>query len=72
MSSESLRSQYETLFRNTFDGVILPVQIPETTLLQRSIDTKERMSDAQSKATLFNAIHDLAGLIGADREVGRY
>ena len=72
LSSESLRSQYETLFRNTFDGVILPVQIPETTLLQRSIDTKEKMSDAQSKATLFNAIHDLAGLIGVDREVGRY
>jgi len=72
LSPESLRSQYETLFRSTFDGVILPVQIPETTLLQRSIDTKEKMSDAQSKAALFGAIHDLAGLIGADREVGRY
>ena len=71
-NSESLRNQYEVLFRNTFDGVIVPVQIPETTLLQRSIDTKEKMTDALNKVNLFNAIHELAGLIGADRKTGRY
>jgi chromosome partitioning protein len=71
-NSESLRMQYESLFRDTFQGAIIPVQIPETTLLQRSIDTREKMSDAVSKATLFNAIQKLAVHIGADRSAGRY
>jgi chromosome partitioning protein len=71
-NSESLRMQYESLFRDAFDGVIVPIQIPETALLQRSIDTRERMSAAMSKATLFNAVQSLAALIGANRTVGRY
>ena len=71
-NSESLRMQYESLFRDTFQGAIIPVQIPETALLQRSIDTREKMSDASSKATLFNAIQSLAAHIGANRTVGRY
>ncbi len=71
-NSESLKNQYELLFRDTFDGVILPVQIPETTALQRCIDTREKLTDALNKAALFHAIHSLAGLIGADRVVERY
>ena len=71
-NSETLRNQYELLFRDTFDGAILPVQIPETTALQRCIDTREKMSDAVSKAALFHSIHALAGLLGADRVVERY
>ena len=71
-NSESLKNQYELLFRNTFDGVIVPIQIPETAALQRCIDTREKMSDALNKAALFRAIHDLSGLIGADRVVERY
>jgi chromosome partitioning protein len=71
-NSESLRNQYETLFRDTFDGAILPVQIPETTVLQRCIDTREKMTDAMNKAALFHAIRALAGLISADRVVERY
>ena len=71
-NSESLRMQYESLFREAFDGVIVPIQIPETTLLQRSIDTREKMSDAASKAGLFNSIQSLAALIGANRVTGRY
>ena len=42
VSSESLRTQYETHFRSTWDGIILPVQIPETTLLRRRIETRKR------------------------------
>jgi hypothetical protein len=64
--------QYESLFRDAFDGVIVPIQIPETTLLQRSIDTREKMSDAASKAGLFNSIQSLAAFIGANRTAGRY
>ena len=71
-NSESLRNQYELLFRNTFEAVILPIQIPETTALQRCIDTREKMTDALNKAALFRAIHDLSGFIGADRAVERY
>ena len=71
-SSESLRNQYELLFRSTFDGVILPFQIPETRAIQRCIDTREKMTDAMSKAALFRAIHSLASFIGADRVVERY
>jgi chromosome partitioning protein len=71
-NSESLRNQYEAVFRSTFDGAIVPVQIPETALLQRSIDTKEKMTEAFNKANLFNAIHELAALIGADRKTRRY
>ena len=71
-SSESLRNQYEFLFRDTFSGAILPVQIPETTALQRCIDTREKMTDALNKAALFHAIQALAGFIGADRMIERY
>jgi chromosome partitioning protein len=71
-NAEALRNQYETLFRNAFDGAILPIQIPETAALQRCIDIREKMTNASNKAALFHAIHSLASFIGADRVIERY
>ncbi|MEI6388823.1 MAG: hypothetical protein WCQ50_19585, partial [Spirochaetota bacterium] len=38
---DTLRNQYESLFRDAFGDIIAPVTIPETSLIRRSIDTGE-------------------------------
>lgn len=64
-SPDALANQYEAQFREAFDGAILPVSIPESSLVQRAIDTRESITAAAAKTRLFQAIKDLAELIGA-------
>lgn len=68
-SPDTLANQYETQFRDAFDGAILPVTIPESSLVQRAIDTRERITEAEAKRKLYSAIKDLAGYIGAGESV---
>jgi chromosome partitioning protein len=69
---ESLRNQYEALFRNTFEGQIAPVAIPEAAAVRRSIDTGEKVTESHGKAVLHKAIGDLAALCGVSRQAGRF
>lgn len=45
---DALRNQYEALFRGSFGDIIAPVVIPDTTLIRRSIDTRERITPSQA------------------------
>ena len=69
---DTLRNQYESLFRDAFGDTIAPVTIPDTTLIRRSIDTGERITPSQAKASLHAAIASLAAYCGADRLSGRF
>ena len=69
---EALANQYEAQFQEAFDGAILPVVIPESSLVQRAIDTRESITGAVAKARLFSAIKDLAEYIGAGALVERF
>ena len=69
---DALRNQYEALFRETFTDAIAPVTIPESSMVRRSIDTRERITESAAKATLHAAIASLAGYCGAVRTVGRF
>ncbi len=69
---DTLRNQYESLFRETLGDAIAPVTIPESRLVRRSIDAGERITDSVTKATLHRAIGALAEFCGAERQVGRF
>lgn len=69
---DTLRNQYEALFRDAFGDIFAPVTIPETSLIRRSIDTGERITPSQAKAPLHSAIASLAAYCGADRSSGRF
>ncbi len=69
---DSLRNQYESLFRDAFSDTIAPVTIPDTTLIRRSIDTGEPITASTAKAPLHSAIASLAAYCGADRFSGRF
>lgn len=71
-SPDALANQYEAQFREAFDGAILPVTIPESSLVQRAIDTRESITEAEAKRKLYSAIKDLAGHIGAGNSVERF
>ena len=71
-SPDTLANQYETQFREAFGGKILPVAIPESALVQRAIDTRESITEAETKRKLFGAIKDLAAFIGAGDTVERF
>lgn len=71
-SPDTLSNQYETQFREAFAGAIMPVVIPESALVQRAIDTRESVTEAEAKRKLFSAIKDLAGDIGAGDSVERF
>jgi chromosome partitioning protein len=65
-NAEALGNQYESTFRETFDKAILPFMIPDSSLVQRAVDTRTRITEATAKVKLFDAIKELAGYIGAD------
>ncbi len=69
---DTLRNQYESLFRDAFGDTIASVTIPDTTLIRRSIDTGERITASTAKAPLHSAIASLAAYCGADRLSGRF
>jgi chromosome partitioning protein len=69
---DALRNQYEALFRDAFGNTILPVTIPDTTLIRRSIDTGERISTATAKASLHEALSSLAAYCGVSRTAERF
>lgn len=69
---DTLRNQYESLFRDTFGGAIMPVTIPESSHIRRSIDTGERITASTAKAPLHSAISALAAYCGADCHAGRF
>jgi len=69
---DALRNQYEALFRETFGEAIAPLTIPESTLVRRSIDTREKITGSAAKATLHSAVGALAAYCGAERSAGRF
>lgn len=58
---ENLTNQYLDLFSNDFPN-ILNMKIPETILVQKSIDTQEIISEAHGKKKLHDSISSLAKL----------
>lgn len=62
---DNLTNQYISLFNEEFSN-ILDVRIPDTTLVQKSIDTQEPISEAQSKKKLHDSISQLASLFLED------
>lgn len=71
---ENLTNQYLDMFAVWFDN-ILDIKIPNTTLIQRSIDTDEPISEAKDKKSLHDAISRLASLFLEENEtckVGRF
>ena len=69
---DALRNQYEALFRDAFADTILPITIPDTTLIRRSIDTGERITTAQAKVPLHTAITALAAYCGIEHNNERF
>ena len=69
---DTLRNQYETLFRDTFGDTILPNTIPESSLIRRSIDTGEKITTAAAKAPLYEAITALADYCGIHHHAERF
>jgi len=69
---DALRNQYEALFRGSFGDIILPVTVPDTTLIRRSIDTGERITASQAKAPLHSAITSLAAYCGIEHTTERF
>jgi len=71
---ENLTNQYLAMFSEWFDN-ILDIRIPNTSLIQKSIDTDEPISDAKSKKNLFDAISRLGAMFLGENEtyrVGRF
>jgi chromosome partitioning protein len=54
---ENEKNQYIDLFQSTFNN-ILNSKIPDTTIIQKAIDTKEVISKAKAKKKLYNAFKD--------------
>ena len=69
---DTLRNQYESLFRGSFGDLISPVAIHDTALIRRSIDTGERISPSHAKAPLHAAIAALAAFCGLERTTERF
>jgi chromosome partitioning protein len=69
---DTLRNQYEALFRDTFGDTILPITIPESSLIRRSIDTGEKITTSAAKAPLFEAITALADYCGIHHRAERF
>jgi chromosome partitioning protein len=69
---DALRNQYDALFRSSFADIILPVAIPNTSLIRRSIDTGEKITTSAAKALLHTAISDLAAYCGIDHTTERF
>jgi chromosome partitioning protein len=69
---DTLRNQYEALFRDTFGDTILPITIPESSFIRRSIDTGERITTSAAKALLHDAITALADYCGVHRRPERF
>jgi ATPases involved in chromosome partitioning len=68
---DALRNQYEALFRGSFEN-ILPLAIPDTALIRRSIDTGEKITPSVAKAPLHSAIAELATYCGINRRARRF
>ena len=69
---DTLQNQYAALFREAFEGHILPSAIPATSMIRRSIDTGERITRSTNNAPLHDAISKLAAYCGIDRTTGRF
>jgi chromosome partitioning protein len=69
---DAFRNQWETLFRDTFGQTIAPMTIPDSTLVRRSIDTGEKISNAAEKVRLYSAVEALADYCGAAKKAGRF
>ena len=69
---DALRNQYEALFRETFGEAIAPLTIPDSALVRRAIDTREKITGSATKAALHEAVGALAAYCGADRSAGRF
>jgi chromosome partitioning protein len=69
---DSNRNLFESMFRETFGDAIVPITIPESSLVPRAIDTAEMVTTANSKAALHRAIQSLAAYCGAERGTGRF
>lgn len=69
---DTLRNQYDALFRGSFSEIILPITIPDTSLIRRSIDTGEKITTSAAKAPLHAAISALAAYCGVDCQAGRF
>jgi chromosome partitioning protein len=69
---DTLRNQYDALFRSSFADIILPLTIPDTSLIRHSIDTGEKITTSAAKAPLHAAISDLAAYCGVDRRARRF
>lgn len=65
---ESLTNQYLNLFHSDFNN-ILEVKIPETILVQKSIDTLEVISTALNKKKLHDSIIKLASMFLDDEDI---
>jgi len=68
----TVRNQYESMFRDTFGDSIAPVRIPDSALVSRSIDTKEKITDAAAKTALHAAVGDLARYCGVGTQAGGF
>ncbi len=69
---DTLRNQYDALFRSSFADIILPLTIPDTALIRRSIDTGERINTSAAKTPLHAAISALTAYCGVDRQARRF
>jgi chromosome partitioning protein len=69
---DALRNQYEALFRDAFGNTILPITIPETMLIRRSIDTGGSITTSHAKAQLHAAITTLAAYCGIEHNTERF
>jgi len=56
--NEQTENIYYNAFIDTFNSKVLPVFIPETTLIKKAIENKEIISKAKAKEKTFTAIND--------------
>jgi chromosome partitioning protein len=70
--TDSLRGQFETLYRSTFGERVLPITVQESGYVQRAIEAAERISAVGPKVHLYEAIKGLAQVVGADREAKEF
>jgi len=69
---ESNRNIFESMFMDAFEDVVIPIKIPETSLVSKAIDTAEKITDTISKAALHNALAGLASYCGAERTARKF
>jgi len=65
--TDSLRGQFESLYRSTFGEAVLPIALQETAYVQRAVDGAEKIAEVGHKVILYGAIRDLARAVGSQR-----